>query len=369
MRFSPAIEQLTPYRAGPTVDEMRRHYKLERLVKLSLNECPEPPFPEVQAALAAAIAHLNRYPDGMATDLRAALAEQLGVPPARLFFGTGSCELLMLLAEALVTPGDRMIFPKPAFVVYHLIALDRQARIDAVPLVGHVHDLETMAAVLTPETRLAIVCNPHNPTGTYVPPDELRRFLERVPPETVCLLDEAYVEFVTDPRHRDTVPWLDDFPNLVILRTFSKIYGLAGLRVGYGIANPPVVEAVDKLRQAFNLNSLAQVAAREALRHPARVAERRDRLAAERERLAAALDELGIEHVPSQANFLFLRVEGLPVLGEEVPQALLERGVMTRSGYAMGCPGWLRLTVGSTEENDLFLQLLGEIKGGESRAV
>jgi len=361
MRYNPALAQLTAYRSAPPLEEIRRHYGLERLIKLASNECPYPPFPEVVAALGRAIECLNRYPDGGATDLRGSLAAHLGIDPGRLVFGNGSCELLMLLAQAFVMPEDHMVFPEPSFVVYRSLALTRQARFDAVPLGTHRYDLEAMAAAVTPQTRLVVVCNPNNPTGTYAPMSAVRTFLEEMPLETVVVLDEAYVEYVTDPSHEDSLPWLDDFPNLVVLRTFSKIYGLAGLRVGYAVANHPVIEALDKLRQPFNLNALAQVAAEEALGHPGRVAERRDEVARERRRLVQALDELGIEHLPSQANFLLLRVEGLAVPGEEVPQALLERGVMTRSGYAMGCPGWLRLTVGTPAENDLFLQQLTHI--------
>ncbi len=347
MRYNPALEHMTAYRAGPPLEVIRREYDLERVVKLASNESAEGPFPEVLQAIAAAAVDLNRYPDGGCRELKTAVAAHAGVDEAQLVFTNGSCELLMLLGEALVMPGEHMVFPDPSFVVYRSIALSRQARFDAVPLRDHTHDLEAMAAVLTPETKLVIVCNPNNPTATYVAPAALRAFLDRVPPQTLVALDEAYVEFVTDPVHEDSVAWLGTYPNLVILRTFSKIYGLAGLRVGYGIGHPDLIEMIDKVRQPFNVNSVAQAAALEALRHQDRVAARREHVRRERDRLREALARLGVASVPSQANFLFLDISGLPVPGKEVPQALLERGVMTRSGYAMGCPGWLRLTVGS----------------------
>jgi histidinol-phosphate aminotransferase len=363
VRLNAALANMTAYHSGPPLEAIRERYGLDHLVKLASNECPDGPFPEVVQAIADAVGGLNRYPDGGATDLRCAVAAHVGVAPDRLVFGNGSCELLMLLGEALLAPGSHLVFPDPSFVVFRSIATARQASFGDVPLTAHRHDLDAMTRALTPETRMVIVCNPNNPTGTYVPPDELLAFLRGVPAEVVVVLDEAYTEYVTDTRHVDSVPWLDEFPNLIILRTFSKIYGLAGLRVGYGITHRPLAEAIDKVRQPFNLNALAQVAATTAVAHPEWVTARRDHVAHESARIGLALDRLGIEYVPTQANFLFLRVEGLPVPGEEVPQALLERGVMTRSGYAMGCPGWLRLTIGSTDENDLFLRLLTDIAG------
>ena len=363
MRLNAALATMTAYHSGPPLEAIRERYDLDHLVKLASNECPEGPFPEVVQAIAEAVGELNRYPDGGATDLRNAVAAHVGVAPEQLVFGNGSCELLMLLGEALLNQGAHLVFPDPSFVVYRSIALARQARFGDVHLKAHRHDLDAMTRAITADTRMVIVCNPNNPTGTYVPPVELLAFLRGVPVDVVVVLDEAYTEYVTDARHIDSVAWLDEFPNLIILRTFSKIYGLAGLRVGYGVTHRPLVEAIDKVRQPFNLNALAQVAATTALTHPEWVAARSAHVAGERARIGAALDGLGIEYVPSEANFLFLRVEGLPVPGKEVPQALLERGVMTRSGYAMGCPGWLRLTIGSTDENDLFLRLLTEIAG------
>jgi histidinol-phosphate aminotransferase len=209
------------------------------------------------------------------------------------------------------------------------------------------------------------VCNPNNPTGAYIRPDELRAFIEDIPRDTLVVLDEAYIEFVTDPGHVNTVGWLEAFPNLIILRTFSKAYGLAGMRVGYGMGDPALIQALDKLRQPFNVNALAQVAAAEAYRHPHHVVERREFVARERARLGAAFDRLGLFHLPSESNFILLQIEGLRVPGEEVPRALLERGIMTRSGYSLGCPGWVRVTVGAGEENDLLVQALEDIVGGE----
>ncbi len=355
MQVTAAVQQLKPYVAGPRLEDVCRAHGVSDMALLHANECPEGPFPEVLQAMEAALPRLNRYPDQDCRGLRSELSTHLRVDPACLVFGNGSCELLKLLSEAYVSPGDHLLFPHPSFVVYGLVGVQRQATLGKVPLRDHVVDLEAMAAAATEDTSMAIVPNPNNPTGTYHGPDELRRFLSTMPPNVLVVLDEAYVEYVT-AHHQDTSSWISEFPNLVILRTFSKIYGLAGLRVGYGIAHASVVQAIDKLRQPYNVNTLAQVAASEALRHPNRMHARREHVARERERVAQALSRMGRAYVPSQANFLLVNVEGLSVPGEEVPRLLLARGVMTRSGYFMDCPGWVRVTLGTVEENDRFLE-------------
>jgi histidinol-phosphate aminotransferase len=365
MRLSSTLSKLTAYEAGTPMSQIMAELGLEHMVKLASNELPDGPFPEVVAAIMSNLASLNRYPDGGALELRSALASGTGLDLRQIVVGNGSCELLMLLGQALLGPGTHMVFPDPSFVVYRTIAVVRESEFDAVPLrEDGSHDLETMLEAVGPDTRLVIVCNPNNPTGNYLPPEEVHAFLQQVPEDTVVALDEAYVEFVTHPGREDAVSWLSRYPNLVVLRTFSKVYGLAGMRVGYGLGHPALIEALDKLRQPFNVNSLAQVAAAEAYRHPRRVAQRREMVARERARLAAGFDRIGLTHLPSESNFILLHIEGLPTPGEEVPRALLERGVMTRSGYFIGCPGWIRVTVGSDEENDLLLSALSDIAAG-----
>jgi len=368
MRLSKTTEHLKPYVPGPSLADVRAEYGLEELSLLAANEYWEGPFPEVLAVLQAALPSLNRYPDQDCSELRSLLAERLQVRPERLMFGTGSCELLKLLGAALIDPGEHMVFPEPSFVVYRLIALERGATFAAVPVSEFRVDLGAMAAAIDERTKVVVVCNPNNPTGTYLPPASIRAFLRSVPVEIVVILDEAYVEFVTDPAHEDTTPLVDEFPNLVILRTFSKVYGLAGLRVGYGIARPELVAPVDMLRQPYNVTSLAQIAATEALRHPQRVEERRRYVAQEKARLYEAFAGLGVACVPSQANFILVSVEGLPVPGEEVPRSLLAQGIMTRSGYFFGCPGWIRVTVGSRAENDALIRAFESIAGRSAAA-
>ncbi len=362
MRLNPVLERLTPYRAGPPLSDIRRRYRLGRVAQLSANEVPWGPFPEVVDALKAALDGLNRYPDGGCNQLRTAVSERFGVPEEGLVFGNGSCELLMLLGQAFLGPGRHAVFPHPSFVMYRSIALAREAPFTAVPLRALDYDLDAMLAAVTDKTSLIIVCNPNNPTGSYLEPQTLRPFLQKVPEEVVVVLDEAYGEFVTAPAKEETAHWLTEYPNLVILRTFSKIYGLAGLRVGYGLTSLQVVEALDKIRQPFNVDLLAQIAAATSLSLPDRVEQRRQQVAAERARVGLRLQEMGIRFHPSQANFLLVDVTRLGIPGPEAAQALLERGILTRSGYAMDCPGWIRVTIGEVDENDWFLETIGELR-------
>ena len=229
----------------------------------------------------------------MQRSAQTAVPSGLNVPEDYLVFGNGSCELLMLLGEAFLSPENHAVFPHPSFVMYRSIALAHGAPFTAVPLPELEYDLEAMLAAVTEDTSLLIICNPNNPTGSYVEPGVLRAFLRRVPEDTVVVLDEAYGEFVTSPAREDSTAWVVDHPNLVVLRTFSKIYGLAGLRLGYGIAHPEVIQALDKLRQPFNVDSLAQIAAVEALRHPELMDQRRELVATERHRMARSLAKHG----------------------------------------------------------------------------
>jgi len=367
MKLNPVLEKLTAYRAGPSPEEIARRYELHRVALLSANESPWGPFPEVVEAMRGALGGLNRYPDGGCDRLREALAERLGVSRDRLAFGNGSCELLLLLGEALLRPETHAVFPHPSFVMYRAIATMREAPYTAVPLAGLEYDLAAMQGAIRGDTSLVIICNPNNPTGSYIEAARLREFLAQVPSDVVVVLDEAYGEFVSDSRRTDSACWVEEFPNLVVLRTFSKIYGLAGLRVGYAVADPELVRALDKLRQPFNVDSLAQVAAVTCLEFPERVRERRQLVAKERARIEAELRRMGVTCHPSEANFLLVDVTGLAVPGPEVAQALLERGVLTRSGYAMGCPGWIRVTIGEVAENDLFLAAIGGLRATEAK--
>ncbi len=364
MRFNPLLDRLTPYKAGPSLIEIRERYHVDRITQMAANEVPWGPFPEVIEAVQMAVTGLNRYPDGACTELGALLADLLGVGSENLCFGNGSCELLMLLGQALLTPEHHAVFPHPSFVMYKSIALAHGGSFTAVPLKDLAHDLEAMAAAIRNDTSLVIVCNPNNPTGSYIEPGVLRAFLQKVPEDTVVVLDEAYGEFVHSPLREETAPWIRDHRNLVILRTFSKIYGLAGLRIGYAIADREVIGALDKVRQPFNVDSLAQVAALESLKHPERLAQRRLAVSTERKRVAGLLAQLGIECFLGEANFLLVDVTRLGLPGPEVGQRLLAEGILTRSGYSMDCPGWIRVTIGEVQEGDRFVSAMQQLRAG-----
>jgi histidinol-phosphate aminotransferase len=370
MKFIPALSHMVPYEPGRPLELVMREFGLGHVVKLASNEFPLPPFDEVKQAIVAALDDLNRYPDGHSTDLRAALAAQYGRTPEQVAVGSGSCELLMLLGDVLLEKGDEVVFADPSFVVYNDICLRHEAKAATVALVDHTHDLEAMAAAVTPRTKMVIVCNPNNPTGTYVPAADIARLVERVPDDVLVVIDEAYNEFVTAADSQDALALQAAHDNVIVLRTFSKIYGLCGLRVGYGLCSPELRGALDKVRQPFNVNRLAQAAALEALKHGDQVAERRRFNAELRAYLVERLAAAGRATVPSEANFMLVDTRDLCRPQDEVCGALLALGAIVRDGNALGCPGWARVSVGTREEVDFFLEKLASLEapdeGGSS---
>jgi len=363
MKFIPAIENIVPYSPGTPIETVMRRYGLEDVVKLASNEFPLPPFAEVKAAVVAAFDEVNRYPDGDALDLRGALAEHYGRPLEEIAIGNGSCELLMLLGDALVESGDEVVYADPSFIMYADICMRRGAKAVAVPLLPDFsHDLEAMAAAIGPRTKIVILCSPNNPTGNYLPAAEVAAFVERVPEDVLVVLDEAYNEFVTAADWQDTLPLQAERPNVCVLRTFSKIYGLAGLRVGYGLCPVPLKSALDKVRQPFNVSRLAQVAALEALKHQDRVLERRRQNAEVREYLRDTLAAMGRATVPTEANFMLVGITDLCDPQEQVCASLMALGAIVRDGNGLGCPGWARVTVGTPDEIDFFLERLRSLE-------
>jgi histidinol-phosphate aminotransferase len=332
------------------------------LVRLASNESPFPPLLEVRAAIARALPELNRYPDPSNSLLRTRLSERYGVPASRIAIGNGSCDILLAAGEALLEPGAELVYAWPSFSVYpHLsaasgatavtVALDAQGR----------HDLQAMLTEITVATRLVLVCNPNNPTSTALPLDAIAGFLAEVPPQVCVIVDEAYCEFnlLQDPDA--SIELLDRHPNLALLRTFSKVHGLCGLRVGYALCGSDALpQALDQVRQPFFCNALAQAAALEALEHQDEVEERVARTVAERTAVGDRLRELGLQVADSQANFCWVRLGDRDE--EEVMRGLQERGVLVRSGAALGSgtPA-LRVTYGLPEENERFLEALAEV--------
>jgi histidinol-phosphate aminotransferase len=329
---------------------------------LASNESPWGPLPQVIEAAMRTVQRANRYPDPSYWELRTALSERYGVPANRIAVGNGSVELLMAAGEALLDPGAEVVYAWPSFSVYPHLPAATGARAIQVPLDEHQrHDLDAMAKEITAATRLVIVCNPNNPTSTALPLDEIAAFVERVPHHIAVMLDEAYCEFnlLDDPDA--SIDLLERHQNLVLLRTFSKVYGLAALRVGFALCgNEAFVKAFHQVRQPFMVNAAAGAAAIEALRHQDAVQERVERTIAARLEVEEGLDRLGIAYYESHANFAWL---DLPedVDESEVVQGLKDRGVLVRQGAALGREGSLRVTYGTTEQNQRFLAALGEL--------
>lgn len=357
IRTSPRLEAIPRYEPGLTTAEVLARYGIDSAVKLASNESPFPPLPEVAAVVAAGAEALNRYPDGPARALRRALAERHGVGPDEVVVGNGSCELILYAGQALLDPGTTVVHAAPSFSLYGHLAATAGAETVAVPLAGDDgHDLDAMAAAVDERTRLVIVCNPNNPTGVYRSADAIERFVDSLPEDLAILIDEAYYDFVDRPDVGRTLSLARERPNLLVTRTFSKAHGLCGLRVGYGIGGAGWIEAIDKVRQPFNTNALGQAAAIESLRHPFPLERRVRELMAERGRVQAALAETSWSFTPSQANFILVRPDVGPRDGEPgVHEQLLRLGVIVRDGASLGCPGRLRVSIGTPAENDAFL--------------
>lgn len=335
---------LVPYAPGLRASQVRERSGRAHVVKLSSNEHPDGPFPVAVEAMRSVLSRLNRYPDGGAVALTAKLAERFGVSESEIMVGNGSNELLRLIAQVVLRPGDEVVYAWPSFVVYPMVANIFGARHVRVPLAeGEVHDLEAMLAAVTERTRIVFLCNPNNPTGTVYTRRVFEEFRERLPDHVLLVLDEAYFEFVTGTESADGMDAFDGERPIVVLRTFSKIYSLAGLRVGYGIAPAPLVRAVAAVREPFNVNSVAQIAAYYSLDDEAEVRRRRAENQEQKTYLYSCFDRLGIAWVPSETNFVYVKTER-PV---EVFEALLEEGVIVRD---FGNAPALRVGVGSPED-------------------
>jgi histidinol-phosphate aminotransferase len=363
IRISPRLAAIPRYEPGLTTAEVLARFGLDHAVKLASNESPFPPLPEVAEVIAAGTAGLNRYPDGPARALRRSLAEHHGVGPDEVVVGNGSCELILYAGQALLDPGTSVVHADPAFALYPHLAAAAGARAVPVPLAPDLgHDLDAMAAAVDEQTRLVIVCNPNNPTGVYRSADEIERFIDALPEDLAILIDEAYFDFVDRPDAGRTMSLARGRPNLMVTRTFSKAHGLCGLRVGYGVGGAGWIEAIDRVRQPFNTNALAQAAALESLRHPADLERRVREVVAERARVERGLASTRWGFTPSRANFILVRPDPDPVAGSTgAHEQLLRLGVIVRDGASLGCPGHLRVSIGTPDENDAFLSARAQL--------
>lgn len=359
MRFArPAIAGIPPYKPGKPIEEVQRELGLTHVTKLASNENPLGPSPRALEAVRAHAHRIHIYPDNVSHDLLGALSRKLGQPEHRIFVGCGSDEIMHLAGLAFLTPEDEVIYAQPTFSVYIITTRLMGATGVAVPLRDYVHDLDAMAEAITPRTKMVFLGNPHNPTGTMVSERVVEAFLDRLPERGILVLDEAYGEYATSPEFPRALRWVSEGRNILILRTFSKAYGLAGLRVGYGIASDHLAHALSLVRLPFTVNLLAQVGAEVALDDEEHLARSRRVNAAGMARLTGAFAELGLRWAPSQANFVLV---DLSRDARVCFEALLRRGVIVRPGDALGYPTHLRVSVGTGEENELFLAALREV--------
>jgi histidinol-phosphate aminotransferase len=351
----PHVQRLRPYVPGKPIEEVEREYGITGIVKMASNENPLGPSPRALEAIRAALHNLGHYPEGSCYGLVRALARHLEVSPENLVAGNGSDEIIHYLGLAYLRPGDEVVTGDPSFLRYESAAVLNESEFVAVPLNGHRFDAEAMAERLTERSRLAFIANPNNPTGTIIRQKELERFLDRCPPHTIVVMDEAYCEYVDDADYPRSLDAVREGRNVVVLRTFSKIYGLAGLRVGYGVARREIIHAIHQVREPFNVNSLAQAAAVASLEDPEQVARSRRNNLEGREYLYHEFERLGLPYIPTQANFVVVDVRR-PI--RPVLEGLMRRGIIVRNDPAWGMPSSLRVTIGTPEDNRRFIREL-----------
>lgn len=358
------VRAIAPYQPGKPVSELAREMGLDerRIIKLASNENPLGVSPRAKAAIKKEIAELERYPDGNAFELKAALSRRYDVPPECIVVGNGSNDLLELVAATFLAPGRAAVYSEHAFAVYPLATQARGAESIVVPAKSYGHDLPAMLAAITPETRVVFIANPNNPTGTFVRGNELDDFLARTPRDVAVVVDEAYTEYLPPELRYDGIARLKKYPHFILTRTFSKVYGLAGLRVGFGLMHPDVADLLNRVRQPFNVNSLALAAAAAALGDRAFVAKSYKMNRAGMARLERGFKALGLEYIPSCANFVSFAVprKGDKPRAGAVYERLLRQGVIVRPVAGYGMPDHLRVTVGTPKENETFLKALAK---------
>lgn len=359
MEVKKQLISLKPYQPGKPIEEVKKEYGLEKIVKLASNENPFGCSPAAKEAIKATVDELALYPDGYATNLREAIANHLNVDGNQLIFGNGSDEIILILCRALLSPETNTVMATPTFPQYKHNAVIEGAEIREVELIDGNHDLDGMLKQIDDNTRIVWVCSPNNPTGNYIKKDDLLSFIDRVPKTTLVVLDEAYYEYVEAEDFLETVPLLQQYSNVMILRTFSKIYGLASLRIGYGVGNPDFIRQIEPAREPFNTSRIAQAAAIASLHDQDFVVDCRAKNRRGLQQFEAFCKEQNLAFYPSQGNFILMDFN--PLQGNEVFQYLLERGFIVRSGNALGFPTSVRVTVGTEEENEAIISVLREL--------
>ncbi|KIL41556.1 histidinol-phosphate aminotransferase [Gordoniibacillus kamchatkensis] len=359
------IVHLPVYQPGKPIEEVKRELGLTEVIKLASNENPFGCSPKVKEAIVKELENISLYPDGGSVELSGVLAKFLGVETDQLIYGAGSDEIILMIARAYLVPGDETVMATHTFPQYkHNCEIEGAVCIE-VPLKEGTHDLPAMLAVVNERTKVIWLCNPNNPTGTMVTHDEVERFLEAVPSSVLVVLDEAYCEYNTTGKYPRSLELLKQYPNVIILRTFSKIYGLAALREGYGVGHPDVIRTINQVREPFNTSRFGQSAAIAAIQDQEFIAMCRDRNAEGIAYISGELDRLGLSAYPAHGNFMLIDV-GRPA--KLVFEALLRKGIIVRGGHALGFPTSIRVTIGSREQNEKFVaaleQVLGEVGAG-----
>jgi histidinol-phosphate aminotransferase len=348
------ISQIKPYKPGKPIEELKRELKLKKVIKIASNENALLPSTKVISAIKDSLNNLNRYPDDSCYYLKKKLAKRLGFSPSNLVIGNGSDEIIALALQAFLNPGEEVVIARPTFLIYGIVAKIAGARIKYVPLKGLRYDLEAMANAVTRKTKLIFISNPDNPTGTYVTKDEVILFLSRIPKGVIVYFDEAYFEFVDFPDFPDTSKLINK-RNIITTRTFSKIYSLAGLRIGYGLANKKIIDYLNRVREPFNVNSIAQVAALAALDDRHHVKQTLKMVKDGKKYIYAQLKNLGLRYTPSATNFILI---DLGKKAHTIFSKLLKQGIIVRDMRAWGLNDFIRVTVGTRDENREFIDAL-----------
>lgn len=358
MKWKQQVYKMKAYEPGKPMEEVKKEFGLNEVVKLASNENPYGFSPKVKAFLANDHSNHAIYPDGYAQELRTAVAAHLTVEETQLIFGNGSDDLIAIITRALLYPGVNTVMATPSFSQYRHNAEIEGAEVREIPLQDGKHDLVAMLDAIDENTSVVWVCNPNNPTGTIVRDDELKNFLDKVPSEVLVVLDEAYFEYVNSPDHKDTLPYIDKNPNVIILRTLSKAYGLASFRVGYGIAQKEIIAKLDAVRAPFNNTILSQKVAMIALDDQAFINDCKEKNESGKKQFVKFCEKHSLKYFPTETNFILFEIKAD---SDAVFKEMLKRGFIIRSGNALGAPGFIRVTIGTEEQNDKFLTLLEEV--------
>ncbi|KUF33169.1 MULTISPECIES: histidinol-phosphate transaminase [Lysinibacillus] len=358
MKWKQQLDGMQAYKPGKPIEEVQREYGLKEVIKLASNENPFGCSPKVTAYLQNNAVNHALYPDGYAQNLRTAVADHLGVKETQLLFGNGSDDIIAIITRALLYPGVNTIMADPSFSQYWHNAEIEGAEVRKIPCVEGAHDLDSMAAAIDDQTSIVWVCSPNNPTGVVIPDTALRAFLAKVPSDVLVVLDEAYIEYVTHPGHKDTLPIIDEYPNVLLLRTFSKAYGLASFRVGYAIGQAGVIAKLDPVRAPFNNTILSQAVAAIALSDQAYIEACREANENGKKQYVEFCEKHNLKYFPSDTNFIFFDTQAD---SDVVFQELMKRGFIVRSGNALGLQGFIRVTIGTEAQNAALLSQLDEV--------